>query len=183
MAEGPTRTPPQGYEEFKKCLNEEVERFKTESTRHKALHRRCQTVIIALTAFTTIVAGAGLVLPKSAAPAAQFSVVCLTAASTAVAAWAAMRHTRELWEHERGIYYELLDLKRELSFQEACGTLKECDVQQFFARTAAALQTSARGWAQILKTQAAGREHVVPAAMTDAHSSVLPRAAPTETGK
>lgn len=142
-----------GLKTLSELLAHEVQRLDRESTRHKRLHRRCQTALIGLTACTTVVAGAGLVVPAAASGVAQFVVLCLTATGSAVAAWSAMRRTRELWEHERGIYYELLDVQRALSFQAACGPLSERDLQRFFTRIAAALRSSGPRWAQILAGQ------------------------------
>ena len=54
-----------GFEVLLESLEENIQRFDKESTKHKVLHRRFQSGVIALTALTTIVAGAGLILPVS----------------------------------------------------------------------------------------------------------------------
>ena len=71
--------------------------------------------VIALTAITTIVAGTGLIFPENGKT-AQFIVLSLTAITAAVTAWAEMRKARELWQHEREVYYALIDIQREMEF-------------------------------------------------------------------
>ena len=54
-----------GFEVLLESLNEYIDHLDEKSTEHKLLHRRFQSGVIALTALTTIVAGAGLILPVS----------------------------------------------------------------------------------------------------------------------
>ena len=130
-------------------MKQEIARFDAESTKHKHLHRRCQTLLIALTAATTIVAGTSLVLPESSGKAVQFAVLCLTAVTTAVAAWAEIRRARELWQHEREVYYALIDIRRGIEFIAANRELTPKELEDLFQKIDAVLGSSSQKWARI----------------------------------
>lgn len=138
-------------ETLRESLNRDISRFDTESKKHKTLHRRCQVAVIGLTASTTIVAGAGLILPDSIASAKgiQFAVLSLTAITAAVSAWAEMRRARELWQHEREVYYALIDIQREMDFVATKKALTQDELEGFFKRSAAVLGSSSLKWARI----------------------------------
>jgi hypothetical protein len=138
-----------GLAALSESLEADIARLERESSKHKRLYRGCQTAVIALTSTTTVVAGAGLVLPASSGRAIQFTVLCLTALSTAIAAWAEMRHARELWQHERGVYYALIDIRRELQFEAARGKLGKHQLDGFFGRITAVLGSSSAQWQAI----------------------------------
>lgn len=137
----------------KSRLKQEIDRFNSESAKHKKLHRSCQTVLIVLSASTTIVAGMSLVLPESSGKAVQFAVLCLTAITTAVAAWAEMRRSRELWQHEREVYYALIDIRRGMEFLAANRELTPKELEDLFKKINDVLGTSSQKWAHILQKQ------------------------------
>jgi uncharacterized membrane protein len=139
---------PAGLTSLRDSLKKDINRFDAESTKHKRLHRRCQTTAIALTAITTIVAGVGLVLPDSG-KAVQFAVLCLTAVTAATVSWTEMRRTRELWQHEREVYYALIDIQREMEFVAASKDMTQAVADEFFQRIAAVLSSSSKGWTVI----------------------------------
>ena len=138
-----------GLESLRGSLQKDIDRFGDESTKHKWLHRRCQTAVMVVTATTSIVAGAGLILPESSGKALQFAVLCLTTGAAAVTAWAEMRRARDLWQHEREVYYALLDIQRAIEFAAANGELTRVDLEVFFQRIAAVLGSSSQKWARI----------------------------------
>jgi hypothetical protein len=138
-----------GIEALRKSLKEDISRFETESTRHKRLHRACQTGVIVLTAITTVVAGAGLILPEQTGKAVQFAVLCLTATTAGLSAWAEMRRARELWQHEREVYYALIDIQRGMEFLAHNGKLTAADLDSLYQRIAAVLGSSSQKWARI----------------------------------
>jgi hypothetical protein len=135
-------------EALRTLLHEDIERFEKESRRHKHLHRRAQTAIIVLTAGTAIVAGAGLVVP-GAGQTVQFIVLCLASTTTAVASWSEMRRARELWHHERMVYYALKDIAREVEFYDRVGTLTPKAVEDYFQKASSILGTSTHKWSEI----------------------------------
>ena len=67
-----------GVEALRQILKDETGRFGKESYGHKVLHRKYQKTIIILTSVTTVVAGAGLVVPQYADSFIQFVVLGLT---------------------------------------------------------------------------------------------------------
>lgn len=138
-----------GVDSLRESLKQDIARFDAESKKHKHLHRRCQTALIALNSLTVIVAGASLVLPESSGKAVQFAVLCLTAVITAVTAWAEMRRARELWQHEREVYYALVDIQRGMEFVAANRDLTPKDLEDFFQKIDAVLGSSSQKWARI----------------------------------
>jgi hypothetical protein len=138
-----------GIESLRGSLKKDIDRFDVESKKHKRLYRLCQTAVIVVTATTTIVAGAGLILPESSGKAAQFSVLCLTTITAAVTAWAEMRRVRDLWQHEREVYYALIDIQRVMEFVAANRELTPLDLEGLFQRIAAVLGSSSQKWARI----------------------------------
>lgn len=131
-------------------LDEDIKRFDAQSNRHKRLHRRVQTAVIALTAATTVVAGAGLVMPANSHSTVQFAVLVLAAATSAATSWAEGRRTRELWQHEREIFWALSDIRRELNFYNAWKELTPAEVEEYFKRASSVLGASMSKWTGIL---------------------------------
>ena len=146
-----------GIDSLRESLKQDIARFDAESKKHKDLHRRYQTALITLTALTTIVAGTSLVVPESSGKVVQFAVVNLTAITTAVAAWAEMRRSRELWQHEREVYYALIDIQRGMEFvaANANGDLTPKELEDFFHRIDAVLGSSSQKWARIQEKKTA----------------------------
>lgn len=142
-----------GLEKLNDQLKKDIERFDRESTKHKSMHRRCQTAVIALTALTTITAGTGLIVPIEAVPALQFVVLCLTSTAAALTAWSEMRRTRDLWQHEREVYYALVDIRRELEFHSALRELTQDELNRYFKRMATVLGSSTQKWVHIQEKQ------------------------------
>ena len=133
-------------------LEKDIERLDDQSRKHKRLHRRVQTAVIALTAITTVAAGAGLVLPNSQ-NISQFVVLALAATTTAATAWVEMRRARELWQHEREIFWALSDIRREVNFYSAVKELSPSEVEDFFKRISSVLGSSMHRWTGILEKQ------------------------------
>ncbi|NTW24132.1 MAG: DUF4231 domain-containing protein [Lentimicrobium sp.] len=140
-----------GSEFLRNTLDDDIARFDRESSKHKRLHRKYQRAVIILSAVTTIVAGSGLVLPEESGKALQFTVLCLTASTAAISAWAEMRRARELWQHERDIYYKLVDIKREFVFLSANRELKPLDLEEFFRKISDVLGSSTQKWTGIVE--------------------------------
>jgi hypothetical protein len=139
-----------GIDKLLEMLNEDITSHDEQSTRHKKIYRVGQATVITLTAVTTMVAGAGLIFPNRD-NVLQFSVLSLTAATTAVAAWLEMRRVRELWQHEREMYYALIDIRREINFYNAHRQLTPAEVEAYFQRVSAVLGSSMHKWARILE--------------------------------
>jgi len=140
-----------GFESLRSSLDQDIARFNIESSKHKRLHRKYQRAVIILSAVTTIVAGSGLILPEESGKALQFAVLCLTASTAAISAWAEMRRARELWQHERDIYYRLVDIKRELVFVSTNRELKPQDLEDFFKKISEVLGSSTQKWSGIVE--------------------------------
>jgi hypothetical protein len=129
-------------------LSDEIDRFDKASSDHKNSHRLFAGGTIFLTALSTVVAGSAP-LWDSTSKLPVFLVLSLTATSTAVAGWAELRKYRELWQHEREIYYALLDIQREYEFRASLKPLTEQDSLEVFARINRVLGSSGLKWAKI----------------------------------
>lgn len=138
----------QSAQKLREMLERDIDRFDVESTKHKLIHRRAQAAIIGLTAATAIVAGAGLIVPN-VDKAIQFAVLCLAATTTAITSWVEMRRARELWQHEREVFYALKDILRELDFYEAEGNLSAGEVEAYFQKASSILGSSTHKWSRI----------------------------------
>lgn len=136
------------HEKLQELLDSEIHRFDGESTKHKKIHRRCQLVLIALTALSSIISGIGLLLPESGTQ-IQFVVLVTTTLATAVTAWTEMRRARELWQHEREVYYALIDVQREINFMTALRSLQDDELKQYFDKINSILGSSGQKWTRI----------------------------------
>jgi len=135
--------------EFLKMLDGEIERLDREAVAHKEIHRSVRTAVIVLSALTTIAAGAGLLLPN-AHNAVQFLVLVLSAGTTATGSWGEMRRARELWQHERALYYALVDIKREIQFNRIIsGEPDEEQIKTYFVRVSGVLTPSIDRWVKM----------------------------------
>ncbi len=136
-------------EKLREILEQDIRRFDKESQKHKRLYRRAQTAVIGLTATTAVVAGAGLILPEGSGRFVQFTVLTLASFTTAVTSWLEMRRARELWQHEREVYYALKDILREVDFYDAMGAMTPEKVEAYFRQAASILGSSSQKWARI----------------------------------
>ena len=135
---------------LREMLDTEICRFDRESTQHKTIYRRSEFVVVLTTAMTTVTAGLGLVIPGGERQ-TQFAVLVLSALTTAATSWAASRRAKDLWQHEREVYYALIDIRRELKFRHAATTLQPAEVMDIFLRVTAVLGSSTAKWLRILE--------------------------------
>jgi hypothetical protein len=137
---------------LREILTADISRFDAESSKHKRIHRRTELAVIASTALTTITAGLGLILDGRERE-IQFAVLILSTLSAAIVSWAASRRARELWQHEREVYYSLKDILRELEFRHSATVLQTADVQEMFKRSTSVLGSSSAEWSRILEAK------------------------------
>ncbi|HXH37819.1 MAG TPA: DUF4231 domain-containing protein [Thermoanaerobaculia bacterium] len=135
-------------EKLRDLLAKDIDRFDIESSKHKRIHRRSQGFLIILTAATTVAAGLGLVFPNRVKD-IQFLVLALSAVATGATAWTEMRRARDLWQHEREVFYALKDILRELDFRSSVRTLELAEVDELFQRTTSVLGASTAKWSRI----------------------------------
>lgn len=135
---------------LRELLKEEIERFDRESTKHKKIHRKVQTFLIVGTAAITVTAGLGLVLPGHEKE-IQFLVLLLSSIATATTAWSESRRARDLWQHEREVYYALIDIRRDLDFRSSIRVLELQEVEKLYLRAASVLGSSTAKWSRILE--------------------------------
>jgi uncharacterized membrane protein YbhN (UPF0104 family) len=131
-------------------LQADIKRFDVESRGHKQIHRRTQVSLIFLTAAITVTAGLGLLFSGHERE-IQFLVLLLSAAATATTAWSESRRARDLWQHEREVYYALVDIRRELDFRSSIETLALDEIEKLYKRAAAVLGSSTAKWSRILE--------------------------------
>lgn len=133
-------------------LQTEIDALNEESTKHKRQFRLCQTLVISLSALSSIVSAWALTQP--APPKfANLAIVVITALATAISAWIEMKRSRDLWQHERPLYHSLKDLKRELEFCESIGELTAEKKREIFQRMSQILSQSGTRWVKLTKDQ------------------------------
>ncbi len=137
-----------GTEKLLALTDEAIKRLNADSERHKNAYRRIQKAIIILTATTTVAAGAGLILPE-ARNVIQFVVLALAATTTAVTSWGEMMRSRELWRHERQLFWSLSDVRREIDFYRATRGLSDEEVENYFRQVSSLLGSSVDRWGGI----------------------------------
>jgi hypothetical protein len=142
-------------EKFIKMLDEDIKRLDGEANRHKDMHRGVRTAVIVLSAITTVVAGAGLVLPDSR-NFIQFFVLVLSAGATATGSWGEMRRAREIWQHERAIHRALTDIRQEIKFKCIIhGGLSVTQAEDYFKQVSSVLGPSVDRWSGIQRDKGA----------------------------
>lgn len=134
---------------LRELLTDDIDRFSAESSKHKRLYRKVQATLIILTAATTVAAGLGLVIQHHESE-IQFIILALSAVATATTAWSESRRARELWQHEREVYYALIDIRRELEFRSVMKALTATEIEELFIRSALVLGSSTKKWTTIL---------------------------------
>lgn len=138
-------------------LDVEIATLNEASTKHKRQFRTCQTLVISLSALSSIVSAWALTQsppPKSA----NLAIVIITAAATGISAWIEMKRSRDLWQHERPLYHSLRDLKRELEFSEDNGDLTPQKKREIFQRMSQILSQSGTRWVKLTKEKGAPGE-------------------------
>ena len=137
-------------EKLRAQLLHDIGRFNDESKKHKAIHRRAEIIVIAASALTTIISGIGLALDGRQHQ-IQFIILVLSTISSAVTSWAASRRARDLWQHEREVFYALKDILRELEFRLSTRPLELSELEELFRRSGAVLGSSTAKWSRILE--------------------------------
>ena len=136
--------------DLKSLLLCEIESLRNKSDEHKHLFRRIQYSIITLTAASAVVSGLVLLKPDGVeARTLQFVVLAITTLVTAVTAYGELRRSRELWQHEREVFYALKDLHRESVFFESLGELTVEKQHEIFGRAQFVLGSSTNQWVGI----------------------------------
>lgn len=103
-------------EHLKNQIEENIDWFDRESTKHKRIHRFCRYTVFGLTAISAILAGLAVKFQQFQA-ALNIGIITTTALIGAVTSFEGLRKAGELWVTERGFHYALIDLKRELDFK------------------------------------------------------------------
>ncbi len=147
--------------QFRELLNSDIRRFDEESTKHKRIHRKSQAFLIVLTASITVAAGLGAVIPGHEKE-IQFLVLLLSAVATATTAWTESRRARDLWQHEREVYYALIDIRRDLDFRSAISPLDLEELEKLYQRARSVLGSSTEKWSRILDKKGGGSNSAKP---------------------
>lgn len=115
-------------------LKADIAQYEWDSDLHKRQHRLSQRAAFVLMFFTTVMSGAGLILPSEASSGVLFGVLCLTVATTSVTAWGEMGRAREHWQQEQGVLMALQSLLKEVEFTASYKPLTSEDLQLYFKR-------------------------------------------------
>jgi hypothetical protein len=129
-----------------KQIDDKIEVFQRESTRHKHFHRRMRYAAFGLTAASTVLASLALTYPVLQAE-LNLGVVLVSASLGVVTSLEGLHKASDLWLHERGMFLMLLDLKRELEFEyPADAAPNEQLEKKYFDRLQRLLTVSSEKW-------------------------------------
>lgn len=115
-------------------LKVDIAQYEWDSDLHRRQHRLSQRAAFVLMFLTTVMSGAGLILPSDASSGVLFGVLCLTVATTSVTAWGEMGRAREHWQQEQGVLMALQSLLKEVEFTASYKPLAAEDLQLYFKR-------------------------------------------------
>lgn len=127
-------------------LQEQIDNFDKESEKHKKLYRRLRYSVFLLAAASTFLASLSLPFPDLTKP-LNLTIVFVSAAVGVFSSIEGLRKPAELWIHERGIYYALKDLLREVQYYDSNGFSDE-QLDRYFSRMQAILGASVEKWGQ-----------------------------------
>ena len=130
---------------FEEGLKNKIDDFKQHSERHKKTFRQQQLLIALLSAAVTILASAATIWKD---PLCGFLVIVVSAALTAFSAYFEILKARELWQHERETYYDLVDLQRRFDFYKEDLVLAPQLLDSYFNRYEEILASSKKEWSK-----------------------------------
>jgi hypothetical protein len=140
---------------LRKEIVEKISHFKKESKRHKRIYRSLRYVAFGLTGGSTVLAGGALYF-KAYQEWLNLAVVFATAMAAITSSIEGLRKPSELWVHERGVYYALIDLEREINYEASePGGLKGVD--DYFKRLQMILTSSKEEWARKVQVSDKGK--------------------------
>lgn len=133
-------------------LDKQIVGFDKESSKHKRMYRRLRYPAIVMTAFAGALATLAITFPASQLE-FNLAIVGISVALTMIVAIEALRMPRDLWIHERRIYYALKDLQRELTYRSLETSCGEQVLDAMFAQLQAILGSSGETWQEFLRKQ------------------------------
>lgn len=125
-------------------LQEKIDVFEKDSKEHKRLYRQLRYSVFVLTALSSVLSAVALKLPDWNAT-ISLIIVFVSATIGIITSIEGIRKPAELWIHERGTYFTLMDLRREVEFKldENCSPDLICN---YFRRMQEVLETSGEKW-------------------------------------
>ncbi|MBA4027149.1 MAG: hypothetical protein C0473_02805 [Cyanobacteria bacterium DS3.002] len=107
--------------------------------------RRQQLLIAILSAAVTILAGAATIWKD---PICSFLVIFVSSSVMALSAYFEILKSRELWQHERETYYDLVDLQRRFNFYRSDISSSTQLLDSYFNRYEEILASSKKEWSK-----------------------------------
>jgi len=129
--------------------------FKKHSDAHKSMHRWFRAISFSLTALLSILAGWALYDPELTIK-LDISILIISALASAIATYEGLRQPDVLWTHERGIFFEISDLERELNFESINGEISEEKLYRYLRRFQEILSNSCEKWSSQIVNQRNG---------------------------
>lgn len=130
---------------FEKDLQAKIDKLEEHSDSHKTTFRQQQLLIAVLSAAVTILASAATIWKDQFC---GFFVIVISSMSTALSAYFGILKARELWQHERETYYDLVDLKRQFDFYKEDVVLSPKLLESYFNRYQEILALSKKEWSK-----------------------------------
>lgn len=136
-------------------LDSKIEDFRKDSNKHKNLYRGLRYSAFALTAILSILSGMALYYPEFSTL-FNISILAISASAGFISSLEGIRKADELWIHERTIFYELSDVKRELEYELKGNKNREKILDEAFYRFQKILNNSGEKWSSGIVR---GRQH------------------------
>lgn len=125
-------------------LKEKIDVFEKDSKQHKNLYRQFRYSVFLLTALSSVLSAIALRLPGWNAT-ISLIIVFVSATVGIITSIEGIRKPAELWIHERGTYFTLMDLQREVKFKLDENSSPDL-ISEYFRRLQEVLETSGEKW-------------------------------------
>lgn len=125
-------------------LKEKIDVFEIDSKEHKRLYSQLRYSVFALTALSSALSAVALKLPGWNAT-ISLIIVFVSATVGIITSIEGIRKPAELWIHERGTYFTLMDLKREVEFELDENSPPD-SISEYFRRMQEVLEASGEKW-------------------------------------
>ncbi len=125
-------------------LKEKIDVFEKNSKQHKSLYRQFRYSVFVLTALSSVLSAIALRLPGWNAT-ISLIIVFVSATVGIITSIEGIRKPAELWIHERGTYFALMDLRREVEFKLDENSSPDL-ICRYFRRMQEVLEAAGEKW-------------------------------------
>ena len=137
-------------EVFLEQINSKIEKFDSDSSNHKKLHRTFRYFIFIFAAVTSVFSGLALSFPEVQTN-LNIMILLIGAASGIITSIEGLRRPFDLWIMERNLYYSLLDLKEDFEYQATDNG--KINIDDYHIKMQEILNASKEKWVKKIKLE------------------------------